>query len=239
MSWAYWAPKSTTRTGRVGIDAPRRLTHRSMLLPDPRAFTGAQNERVTDVPWVDPTRGRTGEDTMANPALSEKRFENDREGRRGRLGRARRAGARRGHRRTPPPTTRVVAHDRERRVRQDLRPLPHRARRRSLGWSQTDVATTTAATSAPRTSTSRAGRGSRSSSGSVLAMVCIFKPKASPFLAPLYARRRGHLPRRDLEGVRVRGTASSSRRSSPPSPCSSPPSRSTCSASSRSRASSR
>ena len=121
---------------------------------------------------------------MANPTLNEKRFEaiqkDDEAGWAApvELAHAEATGAAADHPRRP--------HDRQRRVRQDVRAVPPRARRRRVGWSQTDDLQHHQPGRA-----SRAGRGSRCSSPSALAMVCVFKPKASPFLGPLYALVEG------------------------------------------------
>ena len=117
---------------------------------------------------------------MANPTLNEKRFETiEKEDEAGwaapvalahadAAGGSAAADARR-------------AHDRQRRVRQDLRAVPARAGRRRVR-----VVADHAVEHRTR-SRSPGGRGSASSCAFGLAMVCVFKPKTSPFLAPLYA----------------------------------------------------
>ena len=79
-----------------------------------------------------------------------------------------------------------------------------------FGWAQTDVAPPS------EIEHPRLDRGSCLIGAFVLAMVCCFKPKASPFLGPLYAAARRRVPRvRSRRRSRSSGTASSSRRSSP------------------------
>ena len=79
---------------------------------------------------------------MANPTLNHEALRDHPEGGRGRLGRTGRAGALRGHRWSAPADARR-AHDRQRRVRQDVRAVPVRAGRRRVRMVADDALSST------------------------------------------------------------------------------------------------
>ena len=188
-------------TGPVRCSRGTRLTrtHPSRLHgPVGKGCASTGSGRVVDggaSRTLEPPATSEESETMANPTLNEKRFKAIAEGRRGRLGRAGGAGARRGDRRAAARDPRR-AHDRQRHVRQDVRrcscscsPVARSGGRRpSCRAHQPGAA-------------SRAGRGSACSA-----------PSGSRWSACSGRRRRpswrrstpgrGRVPRRDLEGVR-------------------------------------
>jgi uncharacterized YccA/Bax inhibitor family protein len=128
---------------------------------------------------------------MANPALSEKRFETiEKDDEAGwaapvALANAEATG-------TPPPTTRVSHMTATGAFAKTFVLFLIVLAGGAFGWSQTKVATTTAVNGVTAQTIDIPGwTWVALIVGTILAFVCIFKPKASPFLAPLYALAEG------------------------------------------------
>jgi uncharacterized YccA/Bax inhibitor family protein len=129
---------------------------------------------------------------MANPALSPKRFEQiEKDDEAGwaapvALAHAEATGA-------PPPTTRVSHMTANGAFLKTFFLFLIVLAAGAFGWSQTPDATTTVSSNGTLTQTMEfpAWAWIAVFVGFGLAMVCIFKPKASPFLAPLYAVAEG------------------------------------------------